>query len=57
MELGDKGKDTVAQIQLIIMEWQVYHLAMLVGKVVRFHYRGSTDEMHPFTKSSEIDQG
>ncbi len=36
------------------MRWQVYHLAMLVGKVLGFCIGGSTDELYPFTKSSEI---
>ncbi len=35
------------------MRWQVYHLARLVGKVVRFHHRGPTDELRPFIKSGE----
>ncbi len=47
----------MSKLLLIIMRWQVYSLAMLIGKVVRFQRRGTTDELHPFTKNSETGLG
>ncbi len=41
----------------LLLRWQVYRLASLIGKVVRFQLGGPTDELHPFTKSSETGLG
>ncbi len=48
----------LVKLQLLsIMRLQAYHLTRFVGKVVRLQPRGPTEQLCPFTESSETDPG